>query len=113
MAAWRTRRNSFRNRGFKTVNLRVMKDVKFSEKYVLQLSVEMFNAFNFDNVIIGPADINNVNTIYGPGVDPATGAIVPPRATFMQLKRPDGLYDTNNSQLGTPFQSQFGVRFIF
>jgi hypothetical protein len=106
-------RDYFRNRGFKTINLRVMKDVKFSEKYILQLSVEMFNAFNFDNVIVGPADINNANTVYGPGVDPTTGAIVPPRATFMQVKRPDGLYDTNNSQLGTPFQAQFGVRFIF
>jgi hypothetical protein len=35
------------------------------------------------------------------------------RSTFMQLKRSDGLYDANNMQLGTPFQAQFGLRFIF
>jgi hypothetical protein len=31
----------------------------------------------------------------------------------MRLKRSDGLFDANNSQLGTPFQAQFGVRFMF
>ena len=31
----------------------------------------------------------------------------------MRLKRPDGLYDANDSQLGTPFQAQFGIRLIF
>ena len=36
----------------------------------LQFSAEMFNLFNFDNVIIGPADNNNTNTIYGLGVNP-------------------------------------------
>jgi len=110
-------RNYFRNEGWKTVSLRVMKDFKFSERYTLQLSAEMFNLFNFKNVIIGPGDINNTNTIYGLGVD-ATGAPVAgpsdafgPR--FMRLKRPDGLFDANNSQIGTPFQAQFGVKFVF
>lgn len=110
-------RNYFRNEGWKTVNLRVMKDFKFGEKYTVQLSAEMFNLFNFKNVIIGPADINNTNTICGLGID-ATGAPVAgpsdafgPR--FMRLKRPDGLYDANNSQIGTPFQAQFGVHFVF
>jgi hypothetical protein len=107
-------RNYFRNLGFKTVNLRVMKDFKFHERYTVQLSVEMFNLFNFANVIIGPAGINTTNTIYGLGVDangnPTRGSFA---TTFMRLKLPNGLYDTNNSQLGTPFQSQFGVRFLF
>ena len=110
-------RNSYRNRGWKTVNLRLLKDVKLGEKYTLQLSAEMFNLFNFNNVIIGPADINNVNTIYGLGIN-ADGSAAPPRTdsfgpTFMRLKRPDGLYDANNSQIGTPFQAQFGIRFLF
>ncbi len=110
-------RNYFRNVGYKTVNLRVMKDLKINEKYSLQLSAEMFNMFNFDNVIVGPADVNNTNTIYGLGVNidgtpaaPRTDAFGP---TFMRLKRPDGLYDANNSQLGTPFQAQFGIHFRF
>ncbi|HYL38811.1 MAG TPA: TonB-dependent receptor [Bryobacteraceae bacterium] len=110
-------RDSFRNVGWRTVSLRVMKDFKFKEKYTAQLSAEMFNMFNFNNVIIGPADSNSLNTIYGLGVD-ANGNPVPIRSdsngqTFMRLKLPNGLYDANNTQLGTPFQAQFGVRFLF
>jgi hypothetical protein len=110
-------RNYFRNEGWKTVNLRVMKDFRFSEKYTLQLSAELFNLFNFKNVIVGPADVNNTNTIYGLGIN-TDGSVAAPRTdvfgpTFMRLKRPDGLYDANNSQIGTPFQAQFGAKFIF
>jgi hypothetical protein len=110
-------RDSFRNVGWRTASLRVMKDFKFKEKYTAQLSAEMFNMFNFNNVIVGPADSNNVNTIYGLGVQ-TDGSAAAARTdafgpTFMRLKRPDGLYDANNTQLGTPFQAQFGVRFLF
>jgi hypothetical protein len=109
-------RNSFRNRGWKTVNLRVLKEFKLNEKYRLQLSAEMFNLFNWDNVIIGPAAINNANTIYGVGINP-DGSVAAPRTdangpTFMRLRLPNGLYDSNNSQVGLPFQAQFGVRFL-
>ena len=104
-------RNYFRNEGWKTVNLRVMKDFKLGEKYTVQLSAEMFNLFNFKNVIIGPADINNTNTVYGKGIL-EDGSATPINPAFMRLKRPDGLFDANNSQLGTPFQAQFGVRFM-
>jgi hypothetical protein len=72
----------------------------------------MFNLFNFKNVIIGPADVNNTNTVYGPGIA-TDGSAAPINAAFMRLKRSDGLFDANNSQLGTPFQAQFGVRFMF
>ena len=110
-------RNAFRNRGFKTVNLRLLKDFKLGEKARLQLSAEMFNLFNFKNIIIGPAALNNVNTTYGLGIN-ADGTAAAPRSdslgpTFMRIVRPDGLYDANNLQLGTPFQAQFGVRLFF
>jgi hypothetical protein len=110
-------RNSFRNRGWKTVNLRVIKEFKFNEKYRMQLSAEMFNLFNWDNVIIGPAGINNANTIYGAGIN-TDGSVAAPRTdsngpTFMRLRLPSGLYDGNNSQVGLPFQAQFGARFFF
>jgi hypothetical protein len=109
-------RNSFRNYGFKSVNMRLLKDFKVGEKARLQLSFEAFNLFNFDNVIIG-GPTSTSNFIYGLGVAP-DGSTAAPRTdslgpTFMRLKRPDGLYDTNNFQVGTPFQSQFGVRFLF
>lgn len=55
-------RNYFRNCGFKTMNLRWLKDFRFQEKYALELSAEMFNLFHFANVIIGPAGINNLIT---------------------------------------------------
>ena len=32
----------------------------------------MFNLFNFKNVIVGPAGVNNVNTLYGLGVNNST-----------------------------------------
>ena len=110
-------RNAFRNLGFKTVNLRLLKDIKLGEKARVQLSAEMFNLFNFKNVIIGPAALNNANTTYGLGIN-ADGTTAPVRTdafgpTFMRVKRPDGLYDANNFQIGTPFQAQFGVRFFF
>jgi hypothetical protein len=110
-------RNYFRNNGWNTVNLRLLKDVKLGEKFTVQLSAEMFNLFNRSNVIIGPADVNNTNTIYGLGIN-TDGSAAPVRTdafgpTFMRLKRPDGLYDANNSQIGTPFQAQFGARFRF
>jgi hypothetical protein len=110
-------RNSFRNRGWKTANLRVIKEFKLSEKYRLQLSAEMFNLFNWDNVIIGPAGINTANTIYGPGINPdgttAAARVDANGPTFMRVKLPSGLYDGNNSQVGLPFQFQTGVRFFF
>jgi hypothetical protein len=110
-------RNYFRNVGWNTVNLRLLKDIKLSERFMIQLSAEMFNLLNRANVIVGPADVNNTNTIYGLGIN-TDGSAAPPRTdafgpTFMRLKRPDGLYDANNSQIGTPFQAQFGARFRF
>jgi hypothetical protein len=113
-------RNSFRNRGWKSLNLRFIKEFRVHEKYRFQLSAELFNAFNWDNVIIGSSansGANNANTIYGPGIN-ANGTVAAARTdangpTFMRLKLPNGLYDANNGQVGLPFQAQFGARFFF
>ena len=101
-------RNSFRNRMFKDVDLRFLKTFKFGERTRLEFSTEMFNLFNWDNVVY---DGNNL--IYGPGISPTTGAVVAPNATFRQLKLPNGIFDPTNSQVGTPFQAQFGLRLFF
>ena len=100
-------RNSFRNNGFKTVDIRFMKNFKLGEKMHLQFSTEVFNLFNFDNIVIAG---NNLN--YGPGIS-AAGATVAPNATFMLLRNADGSYNRTNNQLGTPLQAQFGLRFLF
>jgi hypothetical protein len=105
-------RNSFRNRAFKTVDMRFIKNFNITEKFKLQFSTEMFNLFNFANVVFNAPAINSVNLQYGPGID-ATGAAQPVRATFMRLRLANGQYDPNNTQLGTPFQAQFGLRAIF
>jgi hypothetical protein len=101
-------RNAFRNRMFKDVDLRFLKAFKLGENKRLEFSTEMFNLFNWDNVVY-----DRTNLIYGPGIDAATGAVVAPRATFLQLRLPNGQYDPVNNQLGTPFQAQFGLRFFF
>jgi hypothetical protein len=76
-------RNYFRNCGFKTVNLRWLKDFRFQEKYALELSAEMFNLFHFANVIIGTAGINNLITNLRPGNRPEA----PPRGVPMPTAR--------------------------
>lgn len=100
-------RNSFRNFMYKDVDLRFLKSFKFGEKRVLEFSTEMFNLFNWDNVVIAGRNLN-----YGPGID-SSGNTVAPLATFRRLKLADGTYDTVNTQVGTPFQAQFGLRFMF
>jgi hypothetical protein len=104
-------RNYFRNVGLRFFDLRVLKSFHLTEHKRIEFSAEMFNLFNFNNVVV-----DNNNLIYGVGID-NTGATVPPRNTassaFMRLKLPDGSYDTTNTQIGTPFQAQFGLRFFF
>jgi len=98
-------RNAFRNRPFRTIDLRVMKSFSFKDRYRIQLSAEMFNFADWDNVEFG-------RTIYGQGYQ-ANGTFAPIDASFMRLRLPNGDYDTNNNQVGLPRQVQFGLRFFF
>lgn len=101
-------RNSYRNRSVVLNNdLRVLKSFNFSESVRLQLSAEIFNLFNLDNVVFA----GNTN-IYGVGIDSA-GKAVAPDARFMVLRQSNGDYSTQNRQIGNPLQAQFGVRFFF
>jgi hypothetical protein len=100
-------RNSFRNRSIVNNNLRLMKDFKLKETKRVQLSAEFFNFLNLDNVVFA-----GTTSIYGLGVD-AKGQPAPVDSRFLVLRTPDGRYNTQNSQVGFPFQAQFGVRFFF
>lgn len=103
-------RNSFRNRGVVNNNdLRLLKSFRFKERYRLQLSAEFFNLFNLDNVVYaGQA------SIYGMGINATTGAAAPVDSRFMLLRNAAGDYNSaTTSQVGNPFQAQFGVRFFF
>ncbi len=103
-------RNSFRNRGMRNVDMRLLRQFPVSDTSRIEVSVELFNALNFDNVEYG-----TFNRIYGPGLDLSTGAPAGPNPSFRRLRAGDGSYDRNNAQVfGTgPFQVQLGVRFHF
>ena len=100
-------RNYFRNRGTTQLDMRVMKSFTFHDRIKAQISMELFNLLNADNVVFGANAL-----IYGEGYG-ATGA-VPIDARFMRLRNPaNGNYDRNNVQVGSPLQAQFGARVFF
>ncbi|MCC6587909.1 MAG: TonB-dependent receptor [Bryobacterales bacterium] len=108
-------RNSFRNRKVINDDLRVMKNFRIGSSDIrkLQFSVEFFNLFNLDNVVYSGANGSQISGgIYGLGID-AQGRSVPVDPRFMRLRLPDGTYDRNNAQAGSPLQVQLGLRFYF
>jgi hypothetical protein len=108
-------RNSFRNRGYKTVDLRVLKSFSFTEAVRLQLSAELFNLFDFDNVGFIPATLmpDNPAFDYGLGIL-ENGRIAPVNPGFLQLRTGTGNYNpVTTAQQGMPLQAQFGLRLLF
>ena len=101
-------RNSFRNRGFRGIDLRALKNFPLTERVKLQFSTEFFNLLDFSNVVYAGTNLN-----YGLGIDPNTGNTVAAPASFMRLKLPTGEFDPVNTQVGNPFQMQLGLRLIF
>ena len=101
-------RNGFRNRQFARTDARILKSFKLKrENMRLQLSAEFFNVFNAENVVFG-----GNNQVYGAGFL-TNGTTAATNVAFQRLKLTDGNYDPNNTQVGNPFQAQFGVRFFF
>ena len=103
-------RNSFRNRPMRNLDIRILREFSLSDSRRVEASVELFNALNIDNV-----EFSGFNTIYGPGLDLSTGAVIGPHDAFQRLRSSNGDYDRNNAQVpGTgPLQVQFGLRFYF
>ncbi|HEX8188345.1 MAG TPA: TonB-dependent receptor [Pyrinomonadaceae bacterium] len=60
-----TRRNAFRGPGYWNMDMGLYKNVRFSEKYSLQLRFEAFNVFNHANLFVVNAnlDASGTNTI--------------------------------------------------
>ena len=104
------KRNSYRNFGFKSVDIRVQRDFKIGERFSISPSFEIFNVFNTKNIrLAGNAIFNYGN----PGVNERTGETL--RATnplFLQLRNADGTYNTNNIP-GAPLAAQWGIRMKF
>jgi len=108
-------RNAFRNRAYKSADLRIGKRFALRERVSLHVYCDMFNAFNVDNVAFVSATVypNNPAFIYGPGVLP-NGSPAPVAAGFLQLRTADGKYNPGiTAQQGTPFQAQLGLRVLF
>ena len=103
-------RNAFRNRGMSNFDMRVMKNIPVTERAFVQLSAELFNAFNLENV-----EFAGFNTTFGPGLDLETGELAGPQPRFMRLRTESGDYDRSNRQVPgvSPLQLQFGARLFF
>jgi hypothetical protein len=108
-------RNSFRNRGLKTVDLHIAKNLRVRESRTVQLYSELFNVFNTSNVAFKPSIVfpNNPAFIFGPGVL-ANGTSAPVDPGFLQLRGAGGGYAPGTTyQQSTPLQVQLGVNFSF
>ncbi|MFN7923209.1 MAG: carboxypeptidase regulatory-like domain-containing protein [Bryobacteraceae bacterium] len=106
-------RNSFRNRAVYNDDFRVLKNFKLGDVRRIQFSAEFFNLLNLDNVVYANANGSILTGgIYGLGIG-TNGQSVAIDPRFQRLRLPDGTYDRNNQQIGTPLQIQFGLRFFF
>jgi hypothetical protein len=108
-------RNGFRNRSFKTIDLRIGKSVSWKERARVEAYCDLFNAFNFDNVAFISAAVypNNPAFVFGPGVLP-NGSLAPVSPGFLRLRTAAERYDpATTAQQGSPFQGQMGLRLLF
>ena len=103
-------RNSFRNKGFSQVDIRIQRGIALGGARRATLSLELFNLLNSANVEIGSA-----NMVYGAGTVLQNGALLTPAppVTFGQVKDTNGNYLLNSTLRTAPFQAQLGVRFTF
>ena len=107
-------RNSFRNSDFKTIDFHVSKKLSIREAS-LELYADLFNLFNFANVAFVPSGVypDNPAFIYGLGIEP-NGSQAPVNPGFLKLRTPAGAYaPVTTYQVGTPFESQLGIRLRF
>jgi hypothetical protein len=108
-------RNSFRNRPFKEVNLRLQWKWNIHDRQNLIFSAEAFNIFNWDNIELTGTTVQNYCAAPVP-LDCGFGA--PTNPNFLQIidqnptsTRRGQLLLNNNA--GAPRQFQLGVRFQF
>jgi hypothetical protein len=103
-------RNAFRNYSETNIDIRMQKTFTVAGKNQIVLSVDAFNVFGFDNVLLGTATTfvnycTNVN-------DPTCGFSGPTNPTFGQVKGADGKY-LAGANPGPPRQWQIGLRYRF
>ncbi len=94
-------RNTFRNRGFSDVSLRLQKNFMVGGDKNLSAFVELFNVFDADNV-------ETTQMTYG--ADLGTPSTNP---NFGQVRDANGRYILGSALRTTPLQAQLGLRFQF
>lgn len=104
------KRNAFRNRPFKNVDLRIQRNFRLRERFEISPSFEVFNLFDFQNIQYASTTATN----YGnPGVNEKTGEVLAPsNPTFLKLRDANGNLLLTNSP-GAPLQIQLGLRLTF
>jgi hypothetical protein len=104
------KRNAYRNRSLRFLDLRLERKFKLGEKFELSPSFEAFNVFNFKNLTYASTTAFNWGN---PGINEKTGEVLATsNSAFLQLKDPAGnLRNTNNA--GAPRQIQLGLRLKF
>src|SRR5437016_12411849 len=82
------KRDAYRNRSLRFLDLRLERKFKLGEKFELSPSFEAFNVFNFKNLTYGSAADTRTAFNYGnPGVNETTGEILAPsNPAFLQLQ---------------------------
>jgi hypothetical protein len=108
-------RNSFRNRPTYDVDLRVQKRVQIDENKRLIFSVEVFNAFNLNNITLAGSTVTN---FCSSSAQLDCGFLAPTNPNFLNLvdRNPTSLRFGSlllNNNSGDPFQVQLGARFQF
>jgi hypothetical protein len=95
------RRNTYRNRGYSDVSVRVQKNFVLPGEKRIAVSAEMFNVLDFDNV-------ETTQTTYGNDLSLAST-----NPNFGRVKDANGTYIPGSTLRTTPFQVQLGLRFEF
>ena len=93
------KRNSFRNRGFKDVSLRLQKNFSVREKGRLSISADVYNVFNLANVWMASTQTYGTGTV--------------PLSTFLQQKNSSGNYVPTDAVANDSRTLQLGLRFQF
>jgi hypothetical protein len=105
-----SKRNSYRNKPLKFFDLRLQRNFKLRENFEIGPSVEVFNLFDFQNIVLASTTATN----YGnPGVNERTGAtLTASNPTFLAIRDSAGNLLLTNTP-GNPLQIQLGLRLRF
>jgi hypothetical protein len=102
-------RNSFRQPNFWNTDLRISKNFKITERQRVELIVDLFNAFNYENrsfqVSTNESTTTAKGSIWGTGQTPLS--------TFATFRLPDGSLNIGGASVSSPIQTQFALRYVF